>query len=96
MMTFDPMTSEIRAEMDAFHADRKPASANPVRDIKPAAPAFLFADSPKVKAIKVAGLLKAREDVRDEILANGVTADRIAALAKYTDQLIGLGWTPAL
>lgn len=49
-----------------------------------------------VKATKVADLLKAREDIRDEMIARGVTPDRIAALTKYTDQLIGLGWAPSL
>jgi hypothetical protein len=89
-MTFDPMTSEIRAEMDAYHAARKPAAAR--RTIT--APAFLFEDSAKVKAVKVAGLLKAREDLASEMIERGVTADRIAALARYNEQLIALGWTP--
>jgi hypothetical protein len=90
MTTFDPMTSEIRAEMDAFHAARKPAAAR--RTIE--APAWMYEDSAKVKAIKVAGLLKAREDLASEMIERGVTADRIAALSRYNEQLINLGWTP--
>jgi hypothetical protein len=89
-MTFDPMTSSIRSEMDLFHAARKPAAAR--RTI--AAPAALFEDSAEVKAIKVAGLLEAREDVCDLMVSEGVTADRIAALTRYNEQLIALGWTP--
>jgi hypothetical protein len=92
MMTHDPMTSDLRAEMDQFHAARKPAAAR--RTIN--APAFLFEDSAKVKAIKVEGLLKAREDLRDAMIERGVTSDRIAALEKYNGQLITLGWTPSL
>jgi hypothetical protein len=89
--TTDPMTSDVRAEMDAFHAARK-ASKPVARRID--APAHLYEDSPKVKAIKVGGLLKAREDLRDLMLADGVTADRIEAMGTYTSQLIALGWTP--
>jgi hypothetical protein len=58
------------------------------------APAHLYEDSARVKAIKVGGLLKAREDLRDLMMADGVTADRIEAMGTYTGQLIGLGWTP--
>lgn len=86
----DPMTSPIRAEMDAFHAERKPTPA--LRTI--AAPAFLFEDSAAVKAVKVAGLLKAREELASEMIERGVTADRIEAMQRYTSQLIALGWTP--
>jgi hypothetical protein len=90
--TFDPMTSDLRAEMDAFHSSRKPATTRRVIE----APAYLFEDSPKVKAVKVAGLLKAREDLASEMIERGVTADRIEALARYNEQLINLGWTPSL
>jgi hypothetical protein len=91
MMTLtDPMISEIRAEMDAFHAARKPAAAR--RTIE--APAWMYEDSEAVKAVKVAGLLAAREDLASEMIERGVTADRIAALARYNEQLINLGWTP--
>jgi hypothetical protein len=71
MTTFDPMTSEIRAEMDAFHAARKPAAAR--RTIN--APAHLFEDSPKVKAVKIAGLLAAREDLARAMVARGLDAE---------------------
>lgn len=88
--TFDPMASEIRAEMDAFHAARKaPAVARRID-----APAALYEDSAKVKAIKVAGLLKAREDLRDLMLESGVTADRVEAMSEYSRKLINLGWKP--
>jgi hypothetical protein len=89
--TFDPMTSDVRAEMDAFHAARK--ASKPARKID--APAHLYEDSPKVKAIKVAGLLKAREDLRDLMLGSGVTADRIEAMMTYNRQLAALGAIPA-
>jgi hypothetical protein len=92
MMTFDPMTSELRAEMDAFHAAKKPTPALRVID----APAWMYEDSAAVKAVKVAGLLKARQDVCDLMVSKGVTADRIEALSRYNEQLIGLGWTPSL
>jgi hypothetical protein len=92
MTTLDPMTSDIRREMDAFHAARKPAAARRTID----APAHLFEDSAAVKAVKVAGLLKAREDLASEMIERGVTADRIAALEKYNGQLVSLGWTPSL
>jgi hypothetical protein len=88
----DPMTSPIRAEMDLFHAARKPAAAR--RTI--AAPAWMYEDSAEVKAVKVAGILKAREELASEMMSQGVTADRIAALVKYNSQLINLGWTPSL
>jgi hypothetical protein len=88
----DPMTSDIRHEMDLFHSSRKPAAARRVIN----APAWMFEDSPKVKAVKVAGLLAARQDVCDLMVSEGVTADRIAALEKYTGQLVNLGWTPSL
>jgi hypothetical protein len=90
MTTLDPMTSDIRHEMDAFHAARKPAAAR--RTIE--APAWMYEDSAAVKAVKVAGLLKAREDLASEMIERGVTADRIEAIQRYTDQLIALGWTP--
>jgi hypothetical protein len=86
----DPMTSDIRHEMDLFHAARKPAAAR--RTI--AAPAAMYEDSAKVKAVKVTGLLKARQDVCDLMVSEGVTADRIEALARYNEQLVNLGWTP--
>lgn len=92
MTAYDPMTSSIRSEMDHFHTSRREPSAHRVIE----APASLFEDSPKIKAIKVAGLLKAREVLRDEMIERGVTSDRIAALEKYTGQLISLGWTPSL
>jgi hypothetical protein len=91
MTTLDPMTSDIRLEMDAYHAARKPAARRTIN-----APAFLFEDSAAVKAVKVAGLLKAREDLASEMIERGVTADRIEALARYNEQLINLGWTPSL
>jgi hypothetical protein len=91
-MTFDPMTSEIRAEMDLFHSSRKPATARRTID----APAAMYEDSAKVKAIKVAGLLKAREELRDEMVSKGVTKPRIDAMVRYTAQLIALGWTPSV
>jgi TolB-like protein len=90
MMTFDPMTSDLRAEMDAFHSARNPAAASRTID----APAWMYEDSTAVKAVKVAGLLKAREDLASEMIERGVTSDRIAALARYNEQLIALGWTP--
>lgn len=93
MTTKDPMTSDVRAEMDAFQAawgnGSEPRTAM-------TAPAFLFEDSPKVKALKVASLLKAREELRDEMVAKGVTRPRLDAMVRYNDQLIGLGWTPSL
>jgi hypothetical protein len=91
-MTFDPMTSDIRLEMDLFHSARKPAAAR--RTIE--APAWMYEDSEAVKAVKVAGLLKAREDLASEMIERGVTADRIEAMQRYTEQLISLGWTPSL
>jgi hypothetical protein len=87
----DPMTSSIRAEMDLFHSSRKPAAARRVID----APAAMYEDSAKVKAVKVAGLLKAREDLASEMIERGVTSDRIEAMQRYTGQLINLGWTPS-
>jgi hypothetical protein len=96
MMTFDPMTSDLRAEMDQFHAARKHAARKPAARRVIAAPAFLYEDSAKVKAVKVAGLLKAREELASEMIERGVTADRIAALSRYNDQLINLGWTPSV
>jgi hypothetical protein len=86
----DPMTSPIRAEMDQFHASRKPVAARRTID----APAWMYEDSEAVKAVKVAGLLQAREDLASEMIERGVTSDRIAALQRYNDQLIALGWTP--
>jgi hypothetical protein len=94
-MTHDPMTSPMRAEMDAFHRNRKSPTVRTNQGLV-SAPAFLFEDSAAVKAVKVAGLLKAREELRDEMIERGVTADRIAALGRYTEQLIGLGWTPSV
>lgn len=92
MTTFDPMTSSIRAEMDAFHSRR---NSKPARTIDNA-PAFLFEDSAEVKAIKIEGLLKAREELHTLMMERGVTTDRIAAMSRYNDQLTTLGWTPSL
>lgn len=51
-------------------------------------------DPPLGRVLKIAGLLEARESLRVAMIATGVDHVRVATLARYNAELIGLGWSP--